>query len=102
MNNGRESEVVADFVRWLQSDGWSVTTEVDWVDVVAERGGVRLIGEAKGVTSSPGLDCDTMMGQLLRRMTDDDDIIRYAVILADKVVLAALRVPDCIRRLLRV
>lgn len=102
MNNGRESEVVADFVRWLEADGWTATTEVDWVDVVAERDGVRLIGEAKGITTSPGLDTDTMMGQLLRRMTDDDETIRYAVIVPEKVVPAVLRVPERVRRMLRI
>jgi hypothetical protein len=102
VNDGRESEVVADFVRWLEANGWSVTTEVDWVDVVAERNGVQLIGEAKGITTSPGLDSDTMMGQLLRRMTVNDETTRYAIIVPDKLVPVALRVPERIRRLLRI
>ncbi len=102
MNSGKETEVVADFVTWLVRDGWSVTTEVDWVDVIAERDGVRLVGEAKGITSAPGLDVDTMYGQLLRRMTDEDDHTRYAVIVPERVVTAVLRVPDHIRRRLRI
>lgn len=102
MNSGRETEVVADFVTWLEQDGWSATTEVDWVDVVAERDGIRLIGEAKGMTSSPGLDVDTMFGQLLRRMTNDSETTRYAVIVPEKVVTTVLRVPEFIRRWLRI
>ena len=43
-----------------------------------------------------------MMGQLLRRMTDDDERIRYAVIVPDTLVSAVLRVPKWIRRLLRI
>lgn len=50
MNNGKESDIVADFVGWLRGDGWDITTEVDFVDVLAERAGCRLIAEAKGMT----------------------------------------------------
>lgn len=102
MNSGTESEVVADFAAWLRTEGWTVTTEVDFVDVVAEREGCRLIGEAKGMTTSPGLDTDCMYGQLLRRMTDDADTTRYAVIVPEKVVTAALRVPTSVRDRLRI
>ena len=102
MNSGKESEIVADFVTWLEASGWKVRTEVGWIDVLAERDGIRLIGEAKGITSSPGLDIDTMFGQLLRRMTEDDDTIRYAVIVPEKVVHAVLRVPCRILKALRV
>jgi hypothetical protein len=102
MNSGKESEVVADFVAWLRADGWSVTTEVDFVDVVAERDGSRLVAEAKGMTTSPGLDTDCMYGQLLRRMTDNFDTTRYAVVVPETVVTAALRVPVSVRQRLRV
>ena len=102
MNSGKESEILADFVTWLEAQGWTVRTEVDRIDVLAERGGFRLIGEAKGITSSPGLDVDTMFGQLLRSMTEDDDTIRYAVIVPEKVVPAVLRVPERMREVLRV
>ncbi len=102
MNSGKESEVVADFVAWLQADGWSVTTEVDFVDVLAERDGRRLVAEAKGMTTAPGLDTDCMYGQLLRRMTDDLETTRYVVVVPEKVVTAALRVPASIRDRLRI
>lgn len=82
----RESEVVAAFVAWLRSEGWTVKTEVDFADVVAERGGERLVAEAKGVTSEPGLDVDTMYGQLLRRM-DPATQSTYAIVGADPVLL---------------
>lgn len=53
----RESDVVAAFVTWLEQEGWRVSTEVDWADVVAERGSERLVAEAKGKTSEPGSRC---------------------------------------------
>lgn len=65
---GDESRVVAAYARWLRMDGWVVQEEVDFVDIYAERGEERLYAEAKGKTSSPGLDADTQYGQLLRRM----------------------------------
>lgn len=102
MNSGKESEIVADFVEWPRRDGWDVTTEVDFVDVLAERAGCRLVAEAKGMTTSPGLDTDCMYGQLLRRMTDDVDTTRYAVVVPEKVITAALRVPASIRDRLRI
>jgi hypothetical protein len=75
-----ESDVVVAFVAWLSRQGWSVQTEVDFVDVVAERDGVTLLAEAKGTTGSPGLDVDTAYGQLLRRMSPDEEARRYALI----------------------
>lgn len=101
VNSGRESEIVDVFCEWLTSQGWKVQTQVAWVDVVAQRENERLVGEAKGVTTSPGLDVDTMYGQLLRRMTDDPET-RYAIIVPEKVVPAASRVPAAVRLRLRI
>ena len=101
MNGGRESEVIAVFCRWLRDQGWSVQTEAAWADVVAQRGDERLIGEAKGVTTAPGLDVDTMYGQLLRRMTEETGT-RYAVIVPEKLVAAASRVPKSVREGLKI
>jgi hypothetical protein len=70
MPRGDEARVAAAFSAWLTEQGWQVRTEVEHVDVLAEREGVRLFAEAKGITSSPGLDVDTAYGQLLRRMPD--------------------------------
>ena len=69
----REAEVVAAFCGWLEQDGWSVQREVEHVDVVAEREGIRLYAEAKGETKAIGLDVDTMYGQILRRMPIGED-----------------------------
>ena len=91
-----EREVVAAFVTWLQSEGWQVRTEVEWADVVADRGGERLIAEAKGVTSEPGLDLDTLYGQLLRRMVPTAET-RYAVVVPEVLITAAERVPGFVR-----
>ncbi|NAZ86466.1 hypothetical protein [Kineococcus indalonis] len=60
--------MVAQFSTWLCQGGWQVRTEVDFCDVVATREGQVLYAEAKGRTAAPGLDVDTMYGQLLRRM----------------------------------
>ncbi len=102
MNNGKEAGVVADFATWLTEGGWQVDTKVGWTDVVAVRGVERLVSEAKGVTSSPGLDVDTLYGQLLRRMTIADSTIRYAVIVPPRALNAALRVPQPVREHLHI
>lgn len=86
MNTGTEAGVVADFVVSLEAQGWTVTTEVGWADVVAERGAERLIAEAKGLTSAVGLDVDTMFGRLLRRTKASDDLTRYAVVVPEKAL----------------
>lgn len=96
-----EADVVAAFVRWLVQEGWRVSTEVDWADVVAERGSERLVAEAKGKTSESGLDVDTLYGQLLRRMAPSAET-RYAVVVPETLVPVAERVPFFIRRLLDV
>ncbi len=87
MNNGKELRCLACGGRLAGG------TEPGWTDVVAVRGAERLVGEAKGVTSSPGLDVDTLYGQLPRRMTVPDSAIRYAVMVAPQALNAALRVP---------
>jgi len=96
----REAAVTAAFCAWLADAGWSVETEVDWVDVVARRGDEVLVAEVKGVTSSPGLDVDTMYGQILRRM-DLDSGARYAVVVPQRASSAALRVGAGVRNVLR-
>ncbi len=77
----REAAVVDAFHDWLVAGGWTVRREVDFVDLLADHpDGQRLYVEAKGVTSSPGLDVDTLYGQLLRRMRPDEDHSRYAIV----------------------
>jgi hypothetical protein len=102
---GDEAAVVHAFVSWLQADGWQARTEVDWCDIMATRDGHTLLVEAKGRTSAPGLDVDTAFGQLLRRMgAEDDDSIRYGLVVRDepKSVRAALRVPRQVLGRLRI
>jgi hypothetical protein len=93
-----EKRVLDAFVAWLQEDGWTADTEVDFADVCAKRGGERLYAEAKGRTTALGLDVDTLYGQLLRRMTDPHADARYAVVVPTTGVQAALRVPDWVRQ----
>jgi hypothetical protein len=99
---GDEKRVVDAFVAWLQAEGWTTATEVNFVDVYAKRGEERLYAEAKGRTSSLGLDVDTLYGQLLRRMGDPAANARYAVVVPTEAVTAALRVPAWVRQRLSV
>jgi hypothetical protein len=88
-----ERDVVDHFRRWLETDGWQVDLEVAWVDITATRDDQTLVAEAKGTTTSAGLDVDTAYGQLLRRMHDDDSTA-YALVVPRGAVRAALRVPE--------
>jgi hypothetical protein len=99
---GDELRVVDAFVTWLESEGWAVRREFEFVDIIATRDGETLYAEAKGRTAAVGLDVDTMYGQLLRRMSDGSGSARYAVVVPSEAVTAALRVPAWVRRRLAV
>jgi hypothetical protein len=100
---GDEARVVAAFREYLERDGWTVESEVNFCDLVANRDGQRLYVEAKGLTTSPGLDVDTMYGQLLRRMPfDEDSKAKFVVVVPDRALTAALRVQGRVRELLRI
>lgn len=100
---GDEARVIAGFVDWLGSEGWSVEREVDFCDVVAKRDGETLFAEAKGETAAIGLDVDTMYGQILRRMPlAADESFRFAVVVPTCAKAAAVRVPKRTRDLLRI
>ena len=94
---GDEERVIDADVTWLERSNWTVRREVDFVDVYAERGEERLYAEAKGRTTAPGLDVDTLYGQLLRRMRDPEPGVRYAVVVPTAALNAALRVPAWVR-----
>lgn len=101
-----EAHVVTAFRAFLRAQGWSTTTEVDFIDVVAHHRDGRIIyAEAKGHTTSPGLDLDTMYGQLLRRMSLEDRPradVRYAAVVPHEALAAAKRVPAWVRSQLRI
>lgn len=97
-----ESDVVTAFTAWLNREGWSVRTEVDFVDVVAERDGVTLIAEAKGSTNSAGVDLDTAYGQLLRRVAPEEDARCYALVVPASARKAAERVRREVRAMLKI
>jgi hypothetical protein len=99
---GDEERVVAAYVSWLDRNGWTVSREVDFADVYAERGPDKLYAEAKGRTAAIGLDVDTLYGQLLRRMKDPGSAARYVVVVPTVALKAALRVPDWARERLHV
>jgi hypothetical protein len=99
---GDEKRVVDAFCRWLEAQNWDVQREVEFADVVAKRDGETLYVEAKGRTSSAGLDVDTLYGQLLRRMPDPTASARYGVVVPTQAVKAALRVPAWVRERLKI
>lgn len=101
---GDEKRVVDAFCKHLTSEGWSVKTEVNHIDVVATRDGRHLYAEAKGRTGRNGpLDVDTLYGQLLRRMPNEEvGRARFAVVVPDEMVRAATRVPPRVRKLLNI
>jgi hypothetical protein len=92
----REQDVVDAFALWLGSEDWDVRTEVDFADVDATRGDERLVAEAKGTTAAPGLDVDTMFGQVLRRLSATGTGVRWAVVVPDHLVSKVLRVPTAV------
>jgi len=100
---GDEARVVDAFARYLEEQGWVVTPEVAFCDLVATRNGMHLYVEAKGRTASPGLDVDTMYGQLLRRMPfDETAATRFAVVVPDTATNAVMRVQRRVRETLRI
>lgn len=93
------------FERYLTGRGWTVQREVKFCDLVAQRSHERLYVEAKGRTTAPGLDVDTMYGQILRRMplAADDSASTFAVVVpTGPATRAALRVPERVRNVLRI
>ncbi len=99
---GDENRVIDAYVTWLERSNWTVRREVNFVDVIAERRGERLYAEVKGRTASPGLDVDTLYGQILQRMNDPKPGDRYAVVVPTSALNAALRVPGWVRATLSV
>src|SRR4051812_32507895 len=100
---GDEQRVVDVFADYLAQQGWVVSAEVDFCDLVAEREGDRLFVEAKGRTAAIGTDVDTMYGQILRRMPlAEDPAARFAVVVPTKAEEAALRVSPRVRAVLGV
>lgn len=100
---GDEARVARDFAGWLSSQGWMVRPEVDFVDIVAEKDDHRLYAEVKAATAAPGLDVDTAIGQLVRRMPSEaDQSVSFALVVRDEphAVEAAVRAPQRILDLL--
>lgn len=63
---------------------------------------MTLYAEAKDRTEATDLDVDTLYGQLLRRVPEEAGDSLLGVVVPDKAVTAALRVPEWIRARLRV
>ena len=99
-----EADVQRAFVEHLGDRGWDVTTDnPDHTDLIAKRGAERIVAEVKGRTSEPGLDVDTMYGQLLRRMHPAaTDETRYAVVVPADMRGKVTRVATEIRSVLGV
>lgn len=96
---GDEERVIVAFCGWLESEGW---TSIRRRLSSSTRDSQTLYVEAKGRSSSPGLDVDTMYGQLLRRMQHPDSNARYGVVVPSSALAAALRVPEWVRERLKV
>lgn len=78
-----------------------VEREVAFCDVRATRGTELMFAEAKGRTAAPGLDIDTLYGQLLRRVPADAvGEAQFAVVVPSTALSAALRVPSSVREVL--
>ena len=98
---GDEQRIVDAFCRHLEQERWRIEREVESVDVVAEREGVRMYVEAKGRSASVGLDVDTMYGQILRRMPLEENDARFALVVPVESRRSVLRVNSRVRGLLR-
>lgn len=101
-----EARIVRAFSQWLVDNDWTVETEKDYIDVVAQRGAEKLLAEVKGRTKSGrGGGIDSLYGQLLRRMPAEEvgeATTRFAVVVPDSSEKAALRVPKRVRDALRI
>jgi hypothetical protein len=98
---GDEARIEESFAKWLEADGWVVQRQVEFVDLVAERGAERMVDEIRGRTAAIGLDIDTAFGQLLRRMPEEKDETQYALVIPTEAHAAAHRVSARIRAALR-
>jgi Holliday junction resolvase-like predicted endonuclease len=86
--------------------GWTTETQKGYIDVVAHRGDQTIYAEVKGRTKGrPGAGLDTLHGQLLRRVSNEqlaDPDTRFAVVVHTGAEQAALRVSRGVRDLLRI
>jgi hypothetical protein len=98
-----EAEAQQRFVAMLEADGWTVTTNnPGYADVIATKTGEpRLIAEVKGHTAAPGLDVNTMYGQILNRMDDLSGNTRYAIVVPESILDKVERVTPEVRALLK-
>ncbi|MDV7087338.1 hypothetical protein R4369_24405 [Rhodococcus opacus] len=71
---------------------------------MAERDGQLLYAEAEGATTTPGLDINTAIGQLLSRMPTNAPHATFALAVRDEPqsVRAAARVPQRVLELLNI
>lgn len=98
---GDEARVVEAFCDYLVAEGWIISDEPGYTYVVARRDEVTLYAEVKGRTTDPGLDADTMYGQLLRRMQAEAlGRDTFAVVVPTAALRSALRVPERVRQIL--
>jgi hypothetical protein len=101
MPRGDEARVKAAFEYWLRADGWTMTLlpeHGNHPDIDAHHvSHGRLVAEVKGnVAPDNGTSLDIGYGQLLRRMGAGSSV-RYALVVPDAALAAALRVPADVR-----
>ena len=97
---GDEIRVVNAFRDYLISRGWKICPDPGFVNLLAERAGGRLYVEAKGRTAAIGPDVDTLYGQFLRRMPEQEvGTARFEAVVPVEDLDAALRVPSRVRQI---
>lgn len=88
-----EADVQGAVVRWLLERGWDVSEGPrSGADLIAHRGAEHLVVEAKGHTAYPGVDVDTLFGQILRRIDPAAEMTRYAVAVPETLLHTVQRV----------
>lgn len=86
--------------RYFKNQGFSILEKIPYLDVHAKKEDEEWRVECKGKTSVIGLDLDTGIGQILRRMNDEN--ANYAVAIPDIPGFrnATARLPKRVRRIL--
>jgi hypothetical protein len=87
--------------RYFQKQGFQILKEIPFLDVHAKRGGEEWKIECKGKTSQIGLDFNTGLGQIFKKM--DDENTNYALAMPDipSFRKQASQVPERVRKILK-
>lgn len=84
--------------KYFSDLGYQLKTK-EQVDLIAEKGSECWVIEAKGMTSSVGLDFNTCLGQLVKSMKDKHAIYAIAIPKHEKYERQCKLIPDYFRQL---